>query len=145
MNRSRSTFKSIVLLLLLGTAATAVGQRHQEQEREREEMQAEQRVEQREERSDHAAIATLKEQVKHNEDEVAALEKSINDLWEAHRKTDAIANSAQAQVATFLAIAKPVGAAFLFVLGIVVTRVVNNFMSRRKAGRSKSMTAGSGN
>jgi len=133
----------MVLLLLVGTAATVAGQgRHQG---ERQELQ----TEQREERSDHAAISALKERIKHNEDdladlktkELADLKKSIDGLWDEHRKTAAIASGTQAQVATLYTIGRPIGGVFLFIGGIVVTQLVTNFMNRRKTRHTGAMAA----
>lgn len=146
MNGFQTISRRTVLLLLVGAATMVPGQG--QHEREREELQAEQI----EERSDHAAISALRERIKHNEDkladlktnELAELKASVDKLWDAHRKTDAIASGTQAQVAFLYTIGRPIGGLLLFIGGIVVTQLVTNFMNRRKAKHSRAVATGRG-
>ena len=131
---------SMVLWLVIAPGApAAAGQSRHENDRDVEEQQI--RTGQRQERSDTAAIAALKERVKNNEAELTDLKKSIDGLWDEYRKTAAIASGTQAQMALLYTIGRPIGGLLLFIGGIVVTRLVTNYMNRKKARHSAAMTA----
>jgi len=135
MNRFQTTCGTIVLLLLVGTAAMVAGQ--DRQEREREEL----RIQQREERSDAAAISGLKERVSRTEEDVKSLKTALSNLREELKSTTATANNNRDEVTGLIAFGKWIMGGLLFVAGVVVTQLVSNFMNRRKDRHSGAMAA----
>ena len=125
----------MIVLLLAGVAVDAAGQgRH---EREHEELQ----LQQREERSDAAAISGLKERVSRTEEDVKSLKTSLSNLREELKSTSATANNNKDELTGLIAFGKWIMGGLLFVAGIVVTQLVTNFMNRRKARHSGAMAA----
>jgi uncharacterized membrane protein YidH (DUF202 family) len=130
---------SMILLLLIGVPVAAAGQGRHERDREQIEQQKAERI-------DSAAIAGLKERVKRNEEDVATLKASLEKLRTELHDTSETANNNKDAIKTLVVFGKGIGGALLFVLGIVVTQLVTNFINRRKASskNSRAMAAGKG-